>query len=686
MLQFNFKKVNYNQQIINKMKRTLLSIALIASFAFIIQGCDEAEEFTPSLNLDQTSITVSSAAQSIEVGISANSDVEAITHDDWISASVKNVNDKILLYIGVDDFEGVDNDRTGSVEVKLTKYDLTKTITIIQQAKGVVFVDNNVYNLTSDSQTFSVPVKSNCKYEVTIPDQDKDWIVLSEASGAKAVTESSVVFSVEKNESYKSRSTAIILSVASSNEADTIYVTQEEGINSLAKALREDKSISLFYQALVMTGMIDSIRGYIDESFVSAKSSFYLERIERNGSEYTVQYLDTMFIKYTVFCETDDVLGQQYNIFTIQDLIDYSRIIYPTYENLNNSDYTDRQNPLNKFVSYHILPMGVSYDKLNPVNETTKERFIKWNEMDFEDFYSPMLQHSVLKVSTPYQSDVRYLNRKGTTVRGIAVDPNGIVADNGYAYHISGMLTYSDYERMIVLDTRMRVLASTLFPEMMSNGARERNDDYIVLAFNDTYKRSYFINKPSYIGIFMSYFKTSAWQYMGEGVYLPVDVDISVKLPAVPYDGLYEIRLSQRIVYSDNKYQFYLNDVKCGEPFSGMNFENVLNDLWMSDEDLSENESLINANDDTLRTYGIMKAVASYEPYNNAGETLRDRNTHFRYIVGSDIPMKANEDYYLRIQALDDNYRNGSHSDIYLETIEIVPKSVYDGSVREDKN
>ena len=661
--------------------------ALLALFTFVIQGCEEAEEFIPSLNLNQTSYTVSSAAQSIEIGISANSDVEAITHDDWINASVKHVNDSTLLYIGVDNFEGVDNDRTGSVEVKLTKYDLTKTITIVQQAKGVVFVDDNVYYLTSDRQIFSVSVKSNCKYEITIPEWDKDWIGLSEASGTKAVTESSVVFSVNKNESYKNRSTAIILSVASSNEADTIYVTQEEGINSLAKAIREDESISLFYQALVMTGMIDSIRGYIDESYVY---SYYQHgfMIEFQGNAFNVEELDSLFVKYTVFCETDDVLRQQYNITTIEQLIEFCKSIYdesfPVDADLYDTDYTDRRNPLNRFVSYHILPMGVSYDKLNPVNEVSKSRFIKWNEMDFEDFYSPMLPHSVLKVSTPYQSDVRYLNRKGTTVSGIAVDPNGIVADNGFAYHISDVLTYSKNVRDNVLDTRMRVLASTLFPEMMSNGARERKEDYTLISFNDLFKRNFstFTMHSDDSYIYMSYFRTNDYKYMGEGVFLNMNVDISIKLPSVPNDGLYEIRMAGRTGYAGKYYQFYLNDSKCGEPFTfGEPAEWY--DWWKYDSDLGD-EFVINMYDDTLRAHGYMKGVASYT--NLMGDALRNLSVCYRYIIGSDIYMEAGKDYYLRIQGLDNAGNSEYRSNIRLETIEIVPKKVYDGPVREDKN
>lgn len=557
---------------------------------------------------------------------------------------------------------------------------------LIQQAEKNVVVENDIVNLTFNKQKFYVHVFSNCDYEIIIPEQDKNWVRLVEDSRTKAINESDVLFAVEENEEYNTRSTTIVFSAGSSNKADTVYVTQDKGINSLVKALRKDNSISLFYQALEMTGMIDSIRGYIDESFVSLKYD-QPDRLQSRGNEFLVNNLDTMFIKYTVFCETDDVLRQQYNITTIEQLIEFCKNIYdesfPADANLYNSDYTDRRNPLNRFISYHILPMGVSYDKLNPINEISKERFIKWNEIDFEDFYSPMLQHSVLKVSTPYQSEVRYLNRKGTAESGIEVNPNGIVASNGYAFHISDVLIYSKYVRENVFDTRMRILGSTLFPEMMTNGARERNDAYQVISFNDYYKRSFTMHsEDSYI--YLSQFKAYDYKYMGESVYLNYNTDISFKLPSVPTDGLYEIRLSCRS--SGGKcYQFYLNNSKYGAPFT-LSMPEEWYDWWKEDQYLGD-ESIINAYDDTLRAHGYMKGVASYA-VPSLEMTLRDIYVCYRYIIGSDIYMEANKDYYLRIQGLDnDSYSQGWYcGDLGLEIIEIVPKNVYDGPVREDKN
>ena len=198
---------------------------------------------------------------------------------------------------------------------------------LIQQAEKNVVVENDIVNLTFNKQKFYVHVISNCDYEIIIPEQDKNCVRLVEDSRTKAINESDVLFAVEENEEYNTRSTTIVFSAGSSNKADTVYVTQDKGINSLVKALRKDNSISLFYQALEMTGMIDSIRGYIDESFVSLKYD-QPGRLQSLGSEFLVNNLDTMFIKYTVFCETDDVLRQQYNITTIEQLIEFCKSIY----------------------------------------------------------------------------------------------------------------------------------------------------------------------------------------------------------------------------------------------------------------------------------------------------------------------------------------------------------------------
>lgn len=669
------------------MKKKIISFTLLAIFTFIIQSCDIEVSFIPILNVDQTEYTVGNAPQTLEIGVSTNGEIEALTTDDWLKVNVLQVNDSTVLHIEVAGYETIGDNRKGNIEVKLKQYGLTHNIVIIQQPKDGVLVDQNVFILRFDEPLLKIPVKSNCDFKISIPEEDQYWIRLSDEPRTRALTESDVFFTIDKNETYEPRSTTVIFTLDSSKDADTVYITQD--FNSLAMALKEDKSISLFYQAMVMTGLIDSIRRSIDESF----SNSYYNKYERWTLRYVVtdfyiNFLDTMYVKYTVFCETDEMLRDKYNINTIDDLIRYASRVYNTPAIDNTIPVTDRNHPLNKFISYHILPMGVSYDKLNAVNDITKQRFIKWDTMDFEDFYSPMLEHSTLKVSTPYMSDIKYLNRKGNEVEGIAVEPNGIIAANGYAYYLTDALVYTDDVRNNVLDTRIRVLASTLFPEIMSNGGRDYNR-YGKEGYSNGYEYEAFsynefddpFTTTNYSRLFTTRLRHTEYKYMGEGIFLNTKIDLSFKIPAVPNDGEYEIRFTTQQVGNSHYYQFYLNDTKCGEPIK-LDGPYRYKDVFISDEDLL-NEEEINAYDDSLRAHGIMKDVASYTDYD--GRSLRDLDKRYRIILCSDYYMQSDKDYYLRIQGLDNNPRSLFDCEIRMEMIEIVPKKIYDGPVREDK-
>lgn len=548
---------------------------------------------------------------------------------------------------------------------------------------STINITGNHIEFDCDSNQYTFTVNANCDYDIIIP---VDWV---SCVNTKAMNADSITLVIAANKTYYPRKCEVIIQTQDSFASDTLFICQEEGFNSLAKALKSDKSISLFYQAMVMTGMIDSIRGYIDESFESRR--LVDERIVYAGNNFGVCYLDTMFIKYTVFCETDSVLKEKLSINTIEDLILYSEKVYPNNNDTSDNDYTKRNNPLNQFVSYHIMPIGVSYEKMNPVFPTTIKLFKMWNEIDFEDYYTTMLDHSVLKVSTPYLSDIKYLNRNTAESEGISIDPKSIESSNGYIYHLTDILEYSMYVRSKVLNTRIRVLATTLYPEIMNNGGRSYvtfetplNRQNLLLSYNDIYNRSFKASDSTLVFALKETFSNSNHYYMNEGIYLGSKFDIVIKIPPVTIDGLYEIRFRHNFVGTfPDKIQFYLNDKKCGDP-RPFRYNNKYESIWINDWDLNTYDE-INANDDSLRLYGYMKDVDSY--YSSAYDfPLRDCGNYCREIICSDEFLEANKDYYLRLEKQDPVDDKRGVQCIKMDMIEIVPKWIYDGPVREDKH
>ena len=79
----------------------------------------------------------------------------------------------------------------------------------------------------------------------------------------------------------------------------------------LPDVLAENPDVSLFYEALVLTHLDDSLREYIDESYTCGADSVNQDMtISTGGSSYTMRYVGTRMKRYSAFIETNDVYAQ----------------------------------------------------------------------------------------------------------------------------------------------------------------------------------------------------------------------------------------------------------------------------------------------------------------------------------------------------------------------------------------
>ena len=170
--------------------------------------------------VSQTSYSVSSAEQALEVEVKANVNyVVDIPSDckDWIShISTKSLTSRTLV-LKISENKAYD-DRTGHVTIRQTDGPLAETITINQkQAEGIV-VPTSEYRVSRESQTLEIEIESNVDYEV-IP--EVEWIQYIET---KALTSSSIVLFVDESFDLVSRVGSII--VKSSRLEKRIKVNQ----------------------------------------------------------------------------------------------------------------------------------------------------------------------------------------------------------------------------------------------------------------------------------------------------------------------------------------------------------------------------------------------------------------------------------------------------------------------------
>lgn len=541
--------------------------------------------------------------------------------------------------------------------------------------------------------------------------------------------------------------------------------------NTLDRVMAMDTTISWFCEALEATGMGDSLATYKDESYTinDIDSCDYQSNNYYKVSQETDywQFPRERLFKYTAFVEQNSVLKEKSGgvIHDFKSLVEYAQSVYDPggsfykegklsaqdikdgYYNSEDESYerividkdgkeviqvmggyTNRNHPINKFVSYHLLPEELFYTTFNMVGrgkgyESYESGFLYRDELDVEDFYSPMLKYSVMRISSP-QGGGKYINR-----RGAKGDPDGIIREgieirnmanetywqngeyltmNGTYHYINDILVYDNDTRTVALNCRMRFMASTLSPDYINSGARGRLLTQIPNSQREVYgfKRGYCKNveRTEQTESWLRYICADFDCTRGDELNFRGPFDISHRLPPVPTDGMYEIRLHtntletnatqgliaasdraiiQAYLGKENKETGKVEYVACGLPLdmsitaSDPRLGNItdadLREEAGDDEELAA--ELINALDKALHNRGYMKGIDSYKPRSTSGgKPLRDVLGCIRLILTT-TDMSANDYYWLRIRVADPSA--GTDLTCAFGCLEIVPKSVY---------
>ena len=269
----------------------------------------------------------------------------------------------------------------------------------------------------------------------------------------------------------------------------------------LPELLLEDKNISLFTSALTLTGLNDSLYEYIDNTYYCDPDSVNKGiPFHRTGAEYRMYYPANRMKRFTALVETNKVFAEA-GIHNLDDLKAYAKDVYdkmyPEDAGLYDEDWTNRKNPLNRFIAYHLLPY---YGAINDF--TISESGIDYkttcampNLIDCTDWYTTMMPGTVMKMSSP--SEGLFINRKGVASRfsvrgtkvytptemktihdqdlaeaGLPVDTLNQQALNGIYHYIDNVLTYNKETRDVVFNDRIRWNVVTMSPEFLNAGAR----------------------------------------------------------------------------------------------------------------------------------------------------------------------------------------------------------------------
>ena len=500
----------------------------------------------------------------------------------------------------------------------------------------------------------------------------------------------------------------------------------------LPSILEANPDASIFYNALNTTRLRDSLEQYIDPSYpapgydstyaclattgnVAVHYATAYENYD-NGQYQRVIWPEKRYFKYTVFVVSDSVLDCVYGVTDAErenvvgkytgvpgmSLKSYAKMIYDDPAHLNDNDAMVTS-PLYKLMSYHILPCWLEYNLLNYRDSYVVNDYLDAcpDLVDMEDFYETMLPHAIMRISTPYDKGSGnngkniYINRKGTVSAG-NLESEGIriwnpsetpvlqrYALNGGYYYVDSLLKFDQHTKN-VLNTRIRVMFSTLSPDFINSGARgrmrqsmgDRPTTFAVYSFKNGFCRNVSFAPGTLLGV---RYMDRYWDIVNhDEVTVRGTYDISFKIPAVPESGFYEVRIGTNVPSSEydrrnyGKILFYSrnqNDefIPCASPVDMTIWPEDSRIGYVRDDDMSEQE--IQANDKLMHSHGYMKYPDSYA---TNGSILRSHPGCFRKIA-CEMYMEAGQDYYLRLKQLD----NPTY--IQLNFMEIVPYSIYSG-------
>ena len=345
----------------------------------------------------------------------------------------------------------------------------------------------------------------------------------------------------------------------------------------LADKIGEDSTLTLFYQALKLTGMADSLVRYLDETYTCGEDSVHegvMVRCTSGSALYTRSFWPgKRYFKYTAFVEPDSVYHSK-GINNIEDLKAYAKKIYdqtyPEDAGLYDDDPGNRKNPLNRFVSYHLLPRIGQYNSW-VMSGDLREHCWYTSISDPEEFYETMCPGTMMRFAGPPAG--LFINRKGLqnryTVRGVKVlspsesgsaDQNAL---NGVYHYIDDILAYTTQVRDEVLNCRIRIDATVLSPDFMNCNGRGRYGEDILTGFKNKYITDWKVSDETYVGVHSD---VGYWNsYQANAVCISGVFDVAFKLLPVP-SGTYEIRLGYTVGDERGVVQVYLNNEPCGIP------------------------------------------------------------------------------------------------------------------------
>ena len=494
-------------------------------------------------------------------------------------------------------------------------------------------------------------------------------------------------------------------------EKENGYVQVVNGVlNPSNKMLHElieaHKALRIFSDAIYATGIDSLLSIYeLDPDYDNTLQGPSLDS-EASKSPYPKEKKQ----RYTVLVEPDALLNS-YGINNIEELAAFAEKWYGTEA---QGDYRNPKNALHQFILYHIIDRQLLYSSSTGPGGFIQENYenkgysstVNLNQkFDSYEYYETLLPYTMVKVTKPYTNSqlkqeiiinyaqemgTAYINPEMTAHLNVVVDKASATkqkyedlkdfeqgALNGIIHTIDRILIHNEDEMSgNVLNERIRMDISAIFPEFTNNGVRWdlKTGDTSVTFIPEGFCKYFIVNNTD-TEVF--YFRpTPTWgssyaNYQGDEFLVEGKYDFKYRIPYVPA-GTYEIRFGYAKGYNRGVCQFYVDGKIAGIPVDlrwNSDTEAIIG--WVSDEGLTDDE--IRENDKSMRNRGYMKGPASIVLEKEGNVTMRSGVQPLRKIIGTYRLDKG--DHWLRFKDVSDKNVN-TMKQFEQDYLELVPMSV----------
>ncbi len=380
---------------------------------------------------------------------------------------------------------------------------------------------------------------------------------------------------------------------------------------TLVEAIESDDKFTLFYKALILTGLDDKLELIEDKSYNRADYYYANDGVIRLGVLMTLP--DYRKYGYTALIESDSTYKLN-DIETLDDLRNYAKLIYDAVypEDAGITDETDPKNSLNRFIAYHLINKQLGYTKF--IIDYNDENIYATNLLyNSYEYIATMCPNTLIEVRTMRSENkynlFNYISQTGDHVEIVESNYDND-AINGVYHEINDILSYNFDVASEISSKRLRMDIASCFPELANNNMRGRGS-------NSTLR---FILPPGYIEGMEITEETEVQYYSAddnlgtsqsdEFVSIVGMYDITITTLPVPV-GTYEVRIGYQPNGNRGAAQLYFDGQPTGIPLdiripaNDPSIGYIMPGLDPTDPEGYENDKM-------MRNRGYMKGPSSF--------------------------------------------------------------------------